>query len=914
MQTFISETLDKLCKQHSDFKHVVFIFPSQRAAVFTKNELRHRITKGFLPELLTIEDLIEKISGLQKEETIRLLFELYACYTSIEKNPVAFHHFSSWAFTVLQDFNEIDQYLVTTNELFSYLRDVQRLKKWSVKGTFKETDLIKDHYAFMETLDALYTTFYAQLKQQQKGYQGLLYREAVLQCDRYLEQHPTKTYVFIGFNALNKAEETLFQRFLSNGNTQVFWDIDTTFLKGNHIAGKFIRSYAQDWPYYQKYPLETVSDSFAAKKHIEVIGVPKNVTQLKFAGELLAPLEGQETAFVLGDESLLTVALHSLPEKKQPINITMGYPLKDVPTTHLIQQLFQLHLGQKSLQKDLDTYYHKDVLRLLGNEITSRFIAQEDASLCTTLSQHIVQENLMFVSNTMLQKLSAEASAKSQHFIALLFQSVATTSTFLTKVINIMEILQEDAAILEREHLFRMYTLCSQLVALDQQHHYFEDLSTVRNFFNQLIRSENLSFKGEPLKGLQIMGMLETRGLDFENLIITSVNEGVMPGNSSTTSFIPFDAKLEFGLPTYREKDAIYAYHFYRLLQRAKRCYLLYNSDTNGFGTSEQSRFITQLKLMKDDIVERQVNSKTATIDDTPIRIDKTQSIITSLEQFVTNGISPSAIATYLSDPIRFYKQYVLGIKETELLEETVAANTMGSVIHDTLEALYLPYIGKILQVSDVDAMQQLAPSYVIQYFTKHFKGGDLKTGKNKLIFEVVKTYIERFLNTESTFVSKHRLEIVATEQRLRCTLQIPGITVPVTLKGTVDRVDLVDGNTLRIIDYKTGIVEKSKLSIPNLHDINDAAYAKAIQLLLYAYLYLENTPVHEQTTVIAGIFAIKKSTEGLLQLNFSEHARKYDYAITPDRRLDFITALQKIIVELFDLSIAFEAPEEVIY
>ena len=280
MQSFISETLNDILKTTTAFEDVVLILPSQRAKVFVKQTLKDKISVGFLPEILNIEQFINRVSGIEKADNIQLLFHFYTIYKSIEKDAVTFDVFTSWAITVLQDFNEIDQHLVDTKDIFIYLRDIQRLKKWSVKGEFKETEFMKDHYSFLEKLNNFYAPFYNFLKEKNIGYQGLIYKEACHKIDAYLTDNPNKRFFFIGFNALNKAEEFLFQKVLEKGNSDMYWDIDTVFFNDNHQAGKFIRKYKTEWKYYEKNQLKTLGNSFSKPKNIEVIGASKNTTQI----------------------------------------------------------------------------------------------------------------------------------------------------------------------------------------------------------------------------------------------------------------------------------------------------------------------------------------------------------------------------------------------------------------------------------------------------------------------------------------------------------------------------------------------------------------------------------------------------------------------------------------------------------
>ena len=578
MQSFISETLDDILQTTKSFQNVVFVLPSQRAKVFVKQTFKDKISVGFLPEMLNIEQFIQQVSGVQKADNIQLLFHFYTIYKSVEKNPDSFDTFSSWALTVLQDFNEIDQHLINPTDIFIYLRDIERLRKWSVKGTFKETELIKDHYSFLEKLSIYYSAFYQFLIDENIGYQGLMYREAFKKIDAFLNKNEDKKIFFIGFNALNKAEELLFQKVLENGNSEIYWDIDETFFNSTHQAGKFIRKYKKEWKYFENKKLKSLGNTFLAPKKIEVIGAAKNNTQIKYIGEILEKNTNfKNTALVLADETLLPITLNSLPKNIEAINITMGYPLKDIPTTNLLFSIFQLFISQEKLQKkSVNQFYYKDIIRFFKHQSIYGLIASVDA-----FTSEIAKENQTFINENRLAKFLENQTPEVENVVLNLFKPFDNVINFIDRVLDLINLLKEEVDALEKEYLFRFYTVFTQLKTLQNEFQYFTDLKILSQFFKQLIASESLSFQGEPLKGLQLMGMLETRVLDFENIILASANEGVLPASSQQNSFIPFDVKLENNLPTYKEKDAVYTYHFYRLLQRAKNVYIIYNTEAD---------------------------------------------------------------------------------------------------------------------------------------------------------------------------------------------------------------------------------------------------------------------------------------------------------------------------------------------
>lgn len=912
MQSFISETLDDILQTTKSFENVVFVLPSQRAKVFVKQTFKDKITVGFLPEMLNIEQFIHQISGVQKADNIQLLFHFYTIYKSVEKNPDSFDTFSTWALTVLQDFNEIDQHLINTKEIFIYLRDIERLRKWSVKGTFKETELIKDHYSFLEKLNNYYNAFYQFLLDKNIGYQGLMYREASKKVVSFLDKNIDKKFFFIGFNALNKAEELLFQKVLENGNSEIYWDIDEAFFNSNHQAGKFIRKYKKEWKYYEKNKLKSLGNTFSAPKKIQVIGAAKNNTQIKYIGEILEEHpDFKNTALVLADETLLPITLNSLPKNINAINITMGYPLKDIPTTSLLFSIFQLFVSQEKLQKSsINEYYYKDVIRFFKHQSIYGLISNID-----NFTAEIAKENQTFISENLLEKFLENQTSEVKRVILNLFKTFDSVSNFIERILDLINLLKEDVNDLEKEYLFRFYTVFTQLKTLQNEFEYFTDLKTLSLFFRQLIGSESLSFQGEPLKGLQLMGMLETRVLDFENIILASANEGVLPASSQQNSFIPFDVKVEFGLPTYREKDAIFSYHFFRLIQRAKNVFILYNTEHDVFGSGEKSRFVTQLEMMRTDIVHKIVSPKVVAQKTELKEITKNELVFERLKELATQGFSPSSLTNYLYNPVAFYKQKILRIKEFDDVEETVAYNTLGTVVHETLDELYKPFIGQFLSVDDIFGMEKIANDLVIKHFKIQFKNGDLSTGKNRLIFEVANRFVTNFLTQEKLLLKdkKNQLKIIATEENLSAEIEIDGIDFPIKIHGNVDRVDELNGE-IRIIDYKSGMVQSSELKVLDFEQLRAKEQYKTIQVLLYGFLFTKSKNFDNSKNLKAGIFSFKNLNQGFLSINFSSNYRTPDYTISEEKLEEFLVEIKEYIKEIYNPAIGFIEPPDLKY
>jgi hypothetical protein len=917
MQSFISETLDDILKTTKSFENVVFILPSQRAKVFVKQTFKDKISAGFLPEILNIEQFINQVSGVEKADNIQLLFHFYTVYKSIEKQPDSFDVFSSWAFTVLQDFNELDQHLIDTKEIFIYLRDIQRLKKWSVKGSFQETELIKDHYFFLEKLNNYYNAFYQFLLEKNSGYQGLLYREASKKIDIYLTENENKKFFFLGFNALNKAEEFLFKKVLENGNSDIYWDLDIAFFKSNHQAGTFIRKYKKEWKYYEQSELKTLGNSFSKPKNIQVIGASKNTTQIKYAGEILEKItDFSNTALVLADETLLPITLNSLPKNINAINITMGYPLKDIPTTSLLFSVFQLFVTQEKLQKKIvNEFYYKDVVRFLKHPSIYKVLANDTISLVDDFLGKIAKENHTFISKKILENVLKNTALEVRNVITSIFSSYVSIDKFIARILDLINLLKEDTTALEKEYLFRFYTVFTQLKKLQTTFNYFTNLKTLSLFFRQLIASESLSFQGEPLRGLQLMGMLETRVLDFENIILTSTNEGILPASSQQNTFIPFDVKVAFGLPTYKEKDAIFSYHFFRLVQRAKNVYILYNTEHDVFGSGEKSRFVTQLEMMRTDVSQKIISPKVVSENIELKQISKNKAVLKRLQNIAESGISPSALTNYLYNPISFYKQKILKLQEFDDVEETVAFNTLGTIVHETLDEMYTPFVGKFLKAEAVTKMENDARDLVVKHFKIHFKNGDISTGKNRLIFEVANRFVVNFLSQEKKLVSdtNNQLKILATEENLSTEIAIDGIDFPIKLHGQVDRVDSLNG-IIRIIDYKTGKVESKDLKVIDFEELRNNEQYKAMQVLLYAYLYSKSKKHNFSTPIEAGIYSFKNLNSGFLSINFSSNYKQPNTLITQENLEDFLVEIKKYITEMLHVDIPFIEPADLKY
>jgi len=913
MQSFLEDVAKEVSEKHYSYENLVFVLPSKRAGSFLRKAMATTADSTFFaPEIFSIESFVEKISGLTYAMGPQQLFSLYQVYiaqTSEKKDD--FFTFSKWAQTLLQDFNEIDRYLVDAAELFSNLAAIQEINHWSLQR--ERTKMMEDYLQFWNNLETLYRAFTNSLLDIGLGHQGLVYRKACENLEGYLEKNKGKTFVFVGFNALNAAESHIVQHMLSVAKSDIYWDIDSYFLEDPiHDAGFFIREHLKRWSYFEKNEVKGVSDGYIKKKHIEIIGMPKNVSQAKYTGQLLAKINEEHperlknTAVVLGDETLLNPILNAVPKEISGVNITMGYPLNKTPMASLFDQFMDLYIdksGQGWFYRNLEAFLAHPYIHLIFNE--------GDRSTATTVLETIKRKNWAYINTEKLREIMGEDASS-----LIFFDKAPAPAKFIQKCLAVITVLkvevQKHDDPLSLEFLYRFYTLFNQLLVLVQEHDFVNDLKSLQSLYRELLSSETLDFQGEPLQGLQLMGMLESRNLDFETVIITSVNEGILPSGKSNNSFIPFDLKVRLGLPTYKEKDAVYTYHFYRLLQRAKYVYILYNTEPDVLEGGERSRLISQLLTDENRLADIKETIASPTIK--PVMkslesIEKDDGLMSLIKAHATSGFSPTSLSNYIRNPIDFYKRNLLKIDDVLEVEETIAANTFGTIVHDTLEDVYRPFMGELLNEEKLTSAKGKVGYLVAHHFSKSYFDGDISRGKNLIAFNVIVRYIENFIDMEVQEVKNHQIKIIDLEKNFTVSLDIPELDFPVVLKGKLDRIDEIDG-TLRIIDYKTGKVSSGQVEIVDWEDISsEYDYSKAFQLLCYAVLYNAKNPIE---TIEAGIFSFKNRNSGLLKFGTKEKkgSRKKDNSISQETLVQFNTQLKKLILEICDPNIPFVEKE----
>ncbi|WP_121667259.1 PD-(D/E)XK nuclease family protein [Mesonia aquimarina] len=904
--SFIKEVLvDVLSQPTTPIDQITFILPSKRAGGFLKHQLKALVEQTtFSPKVLSIEDFIIEVTQLKSLDNTNSLFQFYETYTSLTptEEKEEFDTFYAWAQTLIYDFNEIDRYLISPQDFFSYLSQIQDINHWSVQQ--EQTELIKNYLKFWHKLPEYYQHFTKQLLQENKAYQGLIYRKAAEKIEEYLEDHEGR-FIFIGFNALNNAEQKIIQTVLEQKKGSVFWDIDSTFFEDSmHDAGLFMRDYKKNWSVFseQDHDFKWLTNHYKAQKEIDIYGVPKHIGQAKQVGSLLKKLSKEElskTALVLNDEALLLPILNSLPSNVDQVNITMGLPLGETPLASLFESLFKIQ------EETSDLYYYKPVLEILNHP----FMVQKLGETSVVIQQKIAEENLVFISLEKILNLAArEHAALLSYCFTYYKQDVEKFLEALTQITTLLQYEQPSQFPLETEYLFHFNKLFKKLQNLLAQHNPIKNCQALYRIYKDSLGTESLDFSGSPFEGLQLMGMLETRVLDYERIIVCSVNEGLLPAGKSNNSFIPYDLKKAYNLPTYKEKDAVYAYHFYRLLQRANHTHLLYNNDQTGFQAGEPSRFITQLKIEKQPAHQLNFHHINPSVQSTKIElkeIKKTPEILDKLKKLAEHGFSPSALSTYIRNPLDFYKKYVLGIREADEVEESVAANTLGTVVHDTLEYFYKTFEGKKIGETDLKKMKASVAEQVHKEFQKTYKQAPISHGKNLLVFEIAKRYVTNFLQEELQLIQQHELQIVQVENKLKALFRVEALDFPIYISGKVDRVDLLD-ETLRIIDYKTGKVEQTDLNVKDWEELTqEYKFSKAFQVLCYAYMIHQETPINKAQAGIISFKNLKKS-----YLKFTDYEDQKNQLIDEKILLKFRQQLERLLIEIFDPAIPFTEKE----
>ncbi|MHA6249192.1 PD-(D/E)XK nuclease family protein [Pontibacter sp. CAU 1760] len=917
MQTFLELTAKYIYEKYKEnISDLCIVLPSRRASFFFKNALAQAAPEPiWSPQVSAMEDFIRNLAQTEVLEPINLQLELYDLMR--EQDPLLdFDQFVTWSGTLLDDFNRIDQNLVHTGKLFEYLSEAKALERWDPELLGKDVSpTIRKYFSLWNNIETTYHTLKKRLHAKKQAYTGMAFRKVADDIPRIAKETTCAQYVFIGLNALTASEEKIIRTLLKHDKAEVLFDTDEFYMEEGspNRAGTFLRSYKNNWklPEWRWEQNLLLTD----EKEINVIGVANASMQGKLAGQLLQQIREQDkhaqVAIVLPDENLLLPVLHSIPENIPNYNVTMGLSFKGTPLFNLIDLLFEVHLtGITQLQESgykVHQYHHLSVSKLLTHPFIRRYELylndQPEQEKYHSLVQQVLDE--MVKDNRVLLSAKELLHLGKQHpLFEVLFRTWRDCDDIITSMYSLIELLREVYShghnTIETEYLYIFYTLVKRLDSIFDCREHKISVRSFRKFLYELISATRLPFSGEPISDLQIMGMLETRALDFENLIILSVNENTLPAPKRHESLMPYDVLREFGLPTYSETEGAMAYNFYRLLQRAKRVNLLYVLPSDTYGAGEKSRFLQQLQndlALRNPRIKLRDMTAAVELQDTrkyseEIIIQKDSHTLEQLKNELQRGLYPSHLNMYSNCSLQYYFTRIAKIQEVEEVEEQLGADKFGTLVHQVLEDFFRKFeeSGKPVQPADVAHMLEELPKQMKAEFKRVTRGATPERGMNYLLYkvavQVVEKYLQQLLHSEEL-----PLYVLRLEDTLKATLpvKVGDELLQVRIAGKADRIDLT-GHTLRVIDYKTGKVEANQLKIKPgdaaQHFTSDAKYDKARQLWLYQYI-LQRTLQENPQTILrnaqhvpassiapqSGILSFRNLDAGVLtsEFNFTE-------------------------------------------
>jgi len=940
MKSFLSHIADQITLE--DIPHLAdwcYVFPSKRSGIFYADILQKKF-KGHVywsPEILGIEDFVYKNTDRIPSDDISLVFKLYKVYKVLEPN-LDFEKFYSWGEILLSDFDEIDRNLVNSKELYEGLKDFTQIEETfgdseevlKAYGEFiqlfsdnPETELIRRFTRNWRKIYQVYKRFNEAIETDNSWYKGKLFKKLAEDMSGDSYALPYKKVIFAGFNALSRSEEQIILTLLENGTGEIYWDSDKLYMANDlEEAGYFLRNYKKRWKYTGVHWVET--NMLEDDKEIQFIGCPKLVTQSKFAGKIVKENDlstsGTDTALVLSDENMLIPVLHSVNTPE--VNVTMGYPFRNTSLYQFITEVIRLQ--QEGVQRSDDTYSGDQVLVLLKNTLVSPVFTQKSERIASWIRK----EKMRRVSSAELLKLCGDSWLK-LIFLSTddAFRLLDNVSQFLVKLFYFLkDSAQAEENLTSTEIVYHGVKNLQRFSENLRDQEFRPSLRFLSKLFQESFRSLKIPFSGEPLAGLQIMGFLETRALDFKNVVILGANENKIPRTTLGQTYIPYIARKAFGLPTFEEQEAIYAYHFKRLIQRAEKVYIIYDTEVGVDGSGEKSRFLRQLlyrtrsSKSKLKVVEKTVIVPFSSPEDPKaITITKTDDVLARLDRFVSTGqedhpvLSPTALVTYIDCKLRFYLRYVARVPEVEAGMEEIDRRVFGQILHLALEKVYKPYVGMILEEENLremarkDSIQQ-AVRTALEELSLIRKGYGLG-GKDLLMESVIRRLILKVLEKD---MQSAPIELIDVEKRLRVDIKLSN-GIKVSLGGVVDRIDRIQHGSedfVRVIDYKSGKVDMLGPTKANIEDpeeylqpyFEDGRYRSGFQAYYYTALM---RGMNGNSTYKSAIYELRKMSSGMRYLRSGKE-------IPRELLESFSRKTRKLVEEIYNPGISFSQTEDI--
>lgn len=898
MEFFLEKIAGSLHKEFGNtLNRHCLVFPSRRAGLYFIKYLAARIEKPvWSPSVLTINELFTANSDLQLAGNETLLFELYKEYRKLKVLPESFDDFYFWGDMLLNDFDDVDKYLVNASLLFSNVRDIKKIDQlfgglneehaavvkrfWLNFNPDKLTAEKEGFLSIWSLLNELYVGFRNSLRSQNLAYEGMIFRDLIEKPSEELVKVNRWDLVhFIGFNALNECEKAIMLRLKKSGSARFYWDYDKSYIGEARLnsAGFFLRDNLK--LFGNDMPADWSFDTLVSKQTVpvirRVIDASSDVAQVKLISGLLKEIPGinaenaHHTAVVLADENLLLPVLTSLPEEIGDINLTMGMPLKQTMVYSVLKHLMEMQRTSRIIGSSV-CFASGEVISILKHPVISSLMDESDKALVA----EITAENLLWVP---VERLSGKDILPS---VFIKPATPALLSEYFKEFLSLIALDRKNviegsdsgnvAENIKNEYIYRIVLSLNRLGKIVNNPDVIFTNETYLRILDKMLRSQSVPFSGEPLTGVQIMGILETRVLDFKNLIILSVNEGVLPAVSAGSSYIPFTLREAFGLPSINHQESIYAYHFYRLLQRAENVTFTYNSNSEGIRSGEISRFLTQMKYenhMKPDYLDLNFEIRSqALVNETLNRTPEHQQQL--LSRFLNTKkiayLSPSAINTWLNCRMKFYYRYINNLKEPDTLSKEIDPAMLGNILHEIMKSIYQEYCGKVvtgeLLSASINNKQYLSELISHTIKTIYHSGNDsLISGNELIIRDVLMVYVTRILQADKTFAPFTIKELEAAHS-FKLTVIIEGEEVELLTGGTIDRIDIVNGIT-RIVDYKTGTVSESIGSTDDLFvEDRKKEFDGWLQTMLYCEAYLSSNP---GSKVVPSVYSVRKLAGG---------------------------------------------------
>jgi CRISPR/Cas system-associated exonuclease Cas4 (RecB family) len=940
MERFLARCAEYINERHKNELHeICLVFPNRRAGVFFNAYLqKHLSAPSIGPQIITVNEFILGYSNLYEGEKLKLISILFDIFKKHTPTTESFDEFYFWGEVLLADFNDIDRYLVNAKDLFANLADLKEIEglfdyltpeqKTAIErfwGSISGSGQKAHHEKFIsiwQKLYPVYAEFKSVLKEKKMAYGGMISRQVIEKCNNEAPEFEFKKYYIIGLNALNNCEKTFFNLLKQQHKAVFLWDYDRFYLDDDkNEAGRFLRENLEKFPPPDDFGLS--GGFFSEKKSIKLTAVSSNYGQAQAIPQFLEETDSglkrefDNTAVVLADESLLFPALGAVSGDFGTVNVTMGYPVKNSVVYGFILLLINLLKNKRVNENGEPVAYHRFVTDVLNHQLLGNTEPEKAAEFLAKLKENnrinVPLDEVGFSPlHQLIFTLPETVKDYSRWFLEILGQFYETIKSI------------EDNNHLLSEIIYSVYQAIEKLelvvsdVVDDQQ----REISNAVYFrlFSQYVGQVSVAFEGAPLSGMQVMGILETRCLDFENLVILGLNENKWPRTFTAPSFIPYNLRKGFGLPGIDDQDAMYAYYFYRLIQRAKNVTATYSTLKEGIGTGELSRYGFQLLYDSDlDVQRTTLDFKFSNEPTPPVEVQGSPEKTALLLERITNEnpLSPTAVNTWLQCSLRFYFRYILQLPEPDEMKDEIDSPAFGSIFHEVIENLYKPFEGKVVNKADLEKIRKnsmLIENEIRKAIGKHYfrqKEPNEKSvkleGKTILIYENTKTFIRRVLEIDE---EQAPFQLVALEGNYHTILNVSvnGKQTPVRIGGKIDRVDRVN-DTLRIIDYKTGNVESfSFKEVGELFEKDREKPKKEIlQALYYCLVYRKNTG--EKADLQPAIYSLR----ALFDDNFSPEIRKdKTHFLFQETEEEFTEQLQKLIAEIFSHSGRFyQTPHE---